>query len=99
MNILIPAALPFSSLALTRDPDGGVSFDLGTISIIERASGLPDGYFMEQPEDAVSALVVQWYAAHRAAGGDPDPVADDLIAEARAEDERGGGFSHQPGRA
>lgn len=28
----------------------------------------------------------------------PAELADDLIAEASAEDERGGGLSHQPGR-
>jgi hypothetical protein len=99
MRILIPTELPFAALALTREPDGSVGCDLGTVSIIERLSGLPDGWFMSQPEDALAALITQWYAAHLAAGGEHDPVADDLIAEARAEDERGDGISHHPGRA
>lgn len=66
---------------------------------VKRASGLPADYFMARPEDAVAELIVNWYAKHRAAGGAPDHVADDLIAETRAEDERGGGLSHQAGRA
>lgn len=36
---------------------------------------------------------------HRAAGGAADPAAEDLIAEARIEGERGGGLSHPHGRA
>ena len=37
--------------------------------------------------------------AHRAAGGDADPVAEDLLAEVRAEDAAGQLYSHKPGRA
>ena len=98
-KITIPG-VPFEALKLQRDTKSGdVSFDTAVISAVEQASGLPAGYFASQPEDAIGELLMQWYAAHLAAGGEPDPVAEDLIAEARAEDERGGGFSHQPGRA
>ena len=44
------------------------------------------GFFLVQPEDALAALITTWYAQHLAAGGARDAVADDLIAEARAED-------------
>lgn len=97
--IRVPTDLPFSSLKLARDPDGGVSFDTAVINRVEAASGLPAGHFMGLPEDALADLIVQWYRAHLAAGGQPDPVADDLIAEARIEDQRGGGLSHAPGTA
>lgn len=97
--IAIPAGLDFSDLRLVRDPSGDLSFDTAAIARIEQASGLPDGHFMASPEDALGELIMQWYRMHRAAGGAPDAVAEDLIAEARAEDERGGGYSHQPGRA
>jgi hypothetical protein len=48
---------------------------------------------------ALSTLLARGYSAHLAAGGEPDPVQEDLIAETRAEDAHGGGLSHQPGRA
>lgn len=99
MKITIPGDLPFSALHLGRDPDGSVSFDRATIELVERASGLEPGFFLEQDEDAVAELIVGWYSQHRAEGGEPDPVAEDLLAEIRAEDEHGGGLSHQPGRA
>ena len=98
-NITIPSELSFADLNLARDSDGAVSFDTSVIERIERASGLPLGSFMAQPEDAVAGLIVHWYTLHRQAGGEPDPTAEDLISEARAEDERGGGLSHAPGRA
>lgn len=99
LSIKIPADLDFSALRLARDADGAVSFDTSVIAQIEAASGLPAGFFMRQHEDAIAELISHWYARHRADGGAPDLVQEDLIAEARIEDERGGGFSHEPGRA
>lgn len=97
--ISIPADLTFADLKLARDSDGMVSFDTSVISRIEAASGLPDGFFMGQHEGAVAELLTHWYRLHIDGGGAPDAVQEDLIAETRAEDVRGGGFSHQPGRA
>lgn len=98
MQIKIPG-ISFADLKLARDTDGAVSFDPAVVGLIERASGLPEGYFMGQPEDAVAGLIVTWYMQHLAAGGAHDPVADDLIAEVQAEDAAGQGYSHAPGRA
>ena len=98
-TIAIPAGLDFSALKLARDGTGDVSLDTSVVAQIEQASGLPEGFFMTQPEGALGELIVRWYGMHKAAGGAPDQVAEDLIAETRAEEERGGGFSHQPGRA
>lgn len=98
-TINIPAGLAFADLKLARDADGMVSFDTAIISRIEAASGLPDGFFMGQDEDAVSSLIAQWYGVHIAAGGAPDPVQVDLIAEVGFEDAHGGGISHAPGSA
>lgn len=97
--ISIPSGLAFSDLKLARDADGSVSFDATVIAKIEADSGLPDGFFMGQDEGAVADLIAHWYRAHIAAGGDPDSVQEDLVTEARIEDERGFGLSHQPGLA
>lgn len=98
-RVAIPADLDFSALRLARDSDGAVSFDWGVIERICQASSLPVELLRDGPEDNVAQLVIQWYRAHRAAGGAVDPVAEDLIAEASLEDERGEGMSHPPGRA
>ena len=99
-NISIPQGMAFSALRLARDgATGDVSFDTAVIEHIERESGLPAGFFMEQPEDALAALITTWYCQHLAAGGERDAVADDLIAEVRAEDAAGQPYSHAPGRA
>jgi len=97
--ICIPADLTFADLKLARDADGSVSFDTAVIERIEAASGLPAGFFMGQDEGAIADLITHWYRVHLAGGGAPDPVQEDLIGEVRAEDERGGGLSHAPGRA
>lgn len=99
-NISIPQGVEFSALSLSRDvATGDVSFDTAVIERIERESGLPKGFFMRQPEDALAALINTWYSQHLAAGGERDAVADDLIAEVRAEDAAGQPYSHAPGQA
>jgi hypothetical protein len=98
--ISIPLGMAFADLRLARDQKtGDVSFDVAVIERIEAESGLPAGFFMGQHEDAIAALITTWYSAHRAAGGDADLVAEDLLAEVRAEDAAGQPYSHKPGRA
>lgn len=94
--ITIPEGLPFSALRLSRESNGDVSFDTAVVRQICEASGLDQEQILDDGEDAVSGLIVAWYGVHRRDGGPPDPVADDLIAEALAEGERG---SHKPGTA
>ena len=99
-TIAIPVGLEFAALRLARDTStGDVSFDTSVIARIEAASNLPAGFFMEQPEDALAALITTWYSQHLAAGGERDEVADDLIAEVRAEDAAGQHNSYPAGRA
>ena len=98
--ICIPQGMVFADLRLGRNPQtGAVSFDTAAIARIERESGLPAGFFMGQHEDAVAALITTWYSQHLAAGGERDEVADDLIAEVRAEDAAGQRNSYPAGRA
>ena len=99
LKISIPEGLDFSALKITRTPGGHVSFDWSPINAICAESGIDLATFTETDEDNVAGLIMAWYQAHIANGGDPDPVAEDLIAEAQIEDERGGGFSLPPGRA
>ncbi|MNP42794.1 hypothetical protein D3C76_1365810 [compost metagenome] len=76
-----------------------MSFDWDVIERICAASGLPVELLKDGPEDNVSGLLVAWYQAHRQRGGAPDPVAEDLLGEVRAEDAAGQHMSHAPGRA
>lgn len=99
LKICIPDDLDFADLKLSRTSTGEVEFDWGPIERICAASGLDFGLFRNETEDNVAGLLAAWYAEHRQHGGAPDQVQEDLIAEAMAEDEHGGGFSHQPGRA
>lgn len=45
--------------------------------------------FRYSHEDNVSGLIVQWYAEHLKRGGDPDPIAEELIQEVFIEDHFG----------
>lgn len=95
---IIIADTQFSDLKLQREPDGAVIFDTAILRRICESSGIDLNSILAD-EDNIAGLIVAWYAEHRAAGGEADPVADELIAEVNAEDDRGGGFSYEPGRA
>ena len=98
-RVAIPEGLDFADLRLERDADGAVSFDWDVIERICQASQLPVELLRAGPEDNVAGLITHWYMAHRQRGGAADPVAEDLIAEVRAEDAAGQAYSHAPGRA
>ena len=98
-RLAIPDDIEFAALRLARDADGAVSFDWSVIERICRANNLPVELLREGPEDNVAGLLIGWYSSHRTAGGAPDPVAEDLLAEVQAEDAAGQAFSYEPGRA
>ena len=98
-RVAIPEGLDFADLRLARDADGAVSFDWGVIERICRANNLPVELLLEGPEDNVAGMLIGWYSAHRSAGGAPDAVVEELLAEVQAEDAAGQAFSYEPGRA
>lgn len=98
-KIIIPDDLTFADLHLAREPDGDVSFDWEVIERICAASHLPIESFRGSSEENVVSLLLGWYQAHRQQGGEADPVAEDLNAEALAEAAAGQPGSYPPGRA
>ena len=98
--ICIPDDLKFSSLRLSRDPGtGAIGFDWAPIERICEASNIDIAVFRDAHEDNVAGLIAAWYFEHLRQGGAPDPVREEIIAETKAEDKQGGGFSHEPGQA
>lgn len=97
-KVVVPEGVSFADLHLSRGPDG-VSFDWAPIEGVCEASGIDSAVYRDAPEGAVTGLLVAWYHQHLAHGGAHDAVADDLIAEVRAEDAAGQPYSHKPGRA
>lgn len=99
LKISIPQDIDFRNLKLNRKPGGGITFDAEIINIICNTSGIDPKVFWESHEENMSELIILWYINHLKNGGEHDPVADDLISETIAEDQRGGGISHTPGSA
>lgn len=97
IRIQIPDGLDFADLELTREADGSVTFNLDVIEHIREASGLPADAFDD--ENDLASLIIGWYTAHLELGGEPNEAADELIAEAAAEEGAGQPFSLPPGRA
>lgn len=90
LEIRIPDGLEFSALKLSRDPvTRDIEFSWEPIEAICEASGIDIAVFRDQHEDNVGGLIVAWYAHHRANGGAPDPVQEQLLAEVQAEDALG----------
>lgn len=77
----VPASVSFADLRLALEPNGQISYNPMVITSIAQASGLPGLFFM-QSDAMATEVIFRWYSAHRLAGGAPDPVAEQLIAEA-----------------
>ena len=99
LKISIPENIDFSDLELGRSTTGEITFNAEIINAICDASGIDPKVFWESHEDNMAGLIIDWYANHLKNGGERDPVADDLIAETLAEDQRGDGISYPPGTA
>lgn len=98
LQITIPDDVAFADLQLARDA-ACLTFAWEPLERICAASGIDPAVLTDGPKDNAAGLIVRWYVAHRAIGGAPDPVVEDLLDEMRLEDERGGGLSHEPGQA
>lgn len=98
LRITIPEGLAFEALQLSRSA-AGIKFDWRPIESICAASGIDIALLRNTGEDNIAGMIITWYAEHRARGGAPDAVAEQLIAEVAAEIERGQTVAHQPGRA
>lgn len=83
--IRVPTTITFADLRLARDPVTlDIDLDVDTVVQVCIASGIQPSVILDN-EDALTALLYGWYSMHREAGGPPDPVAEQLIAEAAAE--------------
>lgn len=98
MRVAVPDDLRFADLKLARESAGDLSFNAAPLQRIADASGEHIARLL-QTEDGLSALIVAWYAVARGMGEPPDPVAEDIAAEMRAEDAACQRFSLPPGRA
>jgi len=85
VTLAVPSTVRWSHLHLSRLPSGEVAFDWAPIEALCAANGLDVEVFRAQHEDNVAGLLTAWYRAHRANGGDADPVMDALIVEAWAD--------------
>jgi hypothetical protein len=99
LKVSIPEGTDFADLKLERRSNGSLVFDWTPVERLCEASGIPVDTFRESREDNVAGLIVAWYFEHLAHGGAHDPVADELIAEVRAEDAAGQKASFPPGAA
>jgi len=97
ITIRIPDGVAFEDLGLVREADGSVTFNVDVIEQIREASDLPEDAFSDEGD--LADLIIGWYAAHRELGGEPNEAAEELIAEAEAEDAAGQPFSLRPGQA
>ncbi|MDB5772667.1 MAG: hypothetical protein JWM42_3041 [Burkholderia sp.] len=86
VHLYIPSDVHFSDLRLARDPETrDLSFEWEPLEHICEASGIEFAQLLQEHEDFMAELIVAWYDAHRRSGGEPDPVQEQLIAEAIAE--------------
>jgi len=90
LHLNFPDTIKFSDLKLSRDPvTGDIAFDWLPIELICQHSGIDSDMFRHSHEDNVAGLITAWYAEHLKAGGEPNPIVEELTREIHIEDSLG----------
>ena len=80
-EVIVPKGLNFADLALEREAVTHrllfLPWHLGELCLV---NGL-DPEAVLASGDLSCELICEWYVAHRQTGGDPDPVAEEILAE------------------
>ena len=100
--ITIPAGLGFAELALEREPyTRRLLYKLVPLERLVAANRLALRGTMFEEQDLAAWLIAEWYLAYRTAGGESDPVAEDILKEVAAlqlsdipSQQQGGGREH-----
>ena len=76
----IPAGVSFAELHLERQPSGRLLYMVDPLASCCEANEFDVGKFLGD-EDLARWLITEWYLAHQAAGGAPDPIAEQILAK------------------
>ena len=80
-KIVVPGDMQFADLALERDPiTKRLLYKPEPLAKLFMANELALQTLFDD-EDVVCWLVAEFYLTHRRAGGKPDPVAEEVLAE------------------
>ena len=84
-KITIPPAVDFTELQLERElHTRRLLYKPMPLERLIAANRLALRGTMFEEEDLAAWLIAQWYLAHRIGGGEPDPVAEQVLAEIAA---------------
>ena len=85
-KIILPDGVQFADLKLEREPvTKRLLYRAGPLHALAVANGIDQQTLFADDDDWAALLVAEWYRAHRQAGGDPDPVAEQVLAEVAAQ--------------
>ncbi len=99
VQLTIPPDVDISDLELEFVDGTNLRFNWAPIHRICEASNFPFENFTEKQDDNVSALLHGWYELHINNGGEPDPVAEFILAEVKAMKRIGQKVQFFPGHA
>jgi hypothetical protein len=98
IKLLVPRELEFAELALERESVTlRLLFAPGPLAVLCLGNGLDLEAFLANA-DLSCWMITEWYCSHREAGGEPDPVAEKILAEVAANTESGIAVLQQGGR-
>ena len=87
MPINLPQGYDFADLQLERDDAGGLRYLPDPLAACCEANEL-DVVMTLGSNNMACMLVAEWYLSHRMSGGEPDPVAESILAEVAASEIR-----------
>lgn len=78
LTLKLPQGYSFADLKLRRCDDDAIDLDMNLVRLVCRINDLDFDKVRQNPGPVVSAILSVWYKNHLAAGGDPDPLMEQL---------------------
>ncbi len=98
-QLIIPAGVAFSDLALNRNAKGNIQFKLNPLEKFCLANDMCLDDLLNSDEEVTSEIIVEWYIVHRQTGGKACACAEQLLNEVLQENRAGQVTSYPVGHA
>lgn len=78
LTLKLPDGYTFADLRLRRCETDAIDLDMDLVQLICKLNGLDFDKVCQDPGPVVSTILTIWYKNHRAQGGQPDALMEEL---------------------
>lgn len=81
LTFKLPEGYSFADLKIRRCESDAIDLDMDLVKLVCNINGLDFAKVLQDPGPVVTSILTVWYKSHLAAGGQPDPVMEELKSQ------------------